>query len=400
MAESGRDCTFSGRMRVVFKKMASVTQHLSEPEPVEFRLGWRRALLSMLPFALILLSSAIAALVLRDAGIEVRWPAVAVLAIIAAVLAAFLSRAVTRVDRNGLVAMQVGRPLGLFRRTAVPWRAVAAIETRRFGRVFAPVVHLADGGWMRLYVPVERKPGKVEAAVGEMRRWHREIMGDDEAAAAAIAPDAAVPTALARPPVRRRALIAVVAGLVIVLDGVLLARQFVRIGDRPPDVPSCGLVPMTLAERLLRPDTASGPRVGPGERLDADGSGCLWKAGSVKEGGFVADATLTLWVYPFAADYLAEEFPDKRAEAEAEHLIHPIAGLPGFTFGTVRSGVAEAEAYVVVGGYRVEATLEQTPLEIGATRARRVERAEAERRVAELVRSVASRLRSAEGRGR
>lgn len=247
-----------------------------------------------------------------------------------------------------------------------------------------------------MHVPMERRLEKIEAAVEEMRRWHRESTTGQDAAA----PEVSVPEAPARPPVRRRRLIAAVACPVIVMDVVLLAQPFVDLGDRPPDVASCGLVPTTLAQRLLLSDPASGSRVGPGEHIGTDGSVCRWEAGLVKDGAFAADATLTLLVHSAPADYFAEEYPDKRAKAESQHVIHPIAGLPGFTFGTVSSGVGEAEAYAVVGGYGVEAMLEQTPLQIGATRARRIERAEAERRVAELVRTVASGLRAAEGRRR
>lgn len=352
----------------------------------EFRLGWRRSLLG--PVLIVAIYPVVGLLLLPlvpPDAYAIRWPAVAAFATAYVAIAWWQSRTSTTLGPEGLTGREVGRPWRLLRRETIAWHEIVAIEPRKYGRLHTPVVWLADGGWIRLRLPAARKPEGLAGPMAEILRWHRAgLAPPGPGFQPGPRPWQAVqqpwprPTRLPRPSVRRRSLIAAGAALVIVTNIGLVVAVFVDEFRTPPEVKACELVsPAQLNQALPLASIWDGLGGDPPDGI------CRWKASAPErpgENGSPPERRISLSVYTFTSGWAADDHADDRAKNEARHVLHPINGVSGYTWTTIRNGSAKVEARAVVGGYLVKADLSDH-LAI-----------DPEARLTEFVQAVAARL--------
>jgi hypothetical protein len=166
-------------------------------------------------------------------------------------------------------------------------------------------------------------------------------------AAATAELSAAVVQPPAAPGPRRTRLIVGVSASVLVLDIVLAITGFalqLRSGmHRPPTVKACGLVPAAVVEELIPGGSGSPNTVGDGL--------CGWQPPRTKK--VFSSADLTLTVHPYPHDYGSQSYEQDRSRDQGDHLTHPVPGLRAYSWATLSTGAATAEAHALVADYRI-----------------------------------------------
>lgn len=341
------------------------------PDTVEFSLGWKKSLLTLLlvlpmPVMWMLLFP-----LMMPGEFEVRWTGAALLVPVAALVVAFQLRARTTLTREGIIGREVGRPWRLLARTMIPWQAVRAVEGRKLGTLVSPVVHLTDGGAVRLRVPAERSYAEMADRIATFQQWQIESTGIDPG-------QITVPPRL--PPLsrRRRVLVPLAAIAVVVVDLFVLVAVFVNEFDRPPEVYNCPLVPLDLTMRI----TPGAPPKGLGNGEAKRGDSCMWQVRAAK--GQISSISLTLGVMSASEGYIRSSYPDDLAKDRAQHVVHPIPGIRGHSWALLDTGRTNAQALAVTGGYRIRVELNRYDSVLTE--------ATAEQQVADVVRAVVGKL--------
>ncbi|MFI0444450.1 hypothetical protein [Actinomadura sp. 6N118] len=296
----------------------------------------RRNWFAMVAFTLLLSTNFVP--VLFGMRVELRPWGFTVMAILLAWLFLAARKSRTVINDEGITCRQVGRPWQLSGPISIPWHDIAVVEGRRFHSTRFPVLHLKDGGVLWVRHPNGARNQSFDEQIASIQQRHLAATGMSAA-------EAAVPEEPARPGWRRRAAVAICCALVLALDIWLIGCTLARLGDRPPDVAACPLVPRAAAER-----TFSG--VYPAEAENAKWI-CNWTR---KASGVPDDETpLKLTVTGHAHEYGRNRFEEERRKNQMEHITHGIPGLRGYSWHEIKGSSTDATAILRVGDYNVTA---------------------------------------------
>jgi hypothetical protein len=352
----------------------------SAPEPIEFRLSWKRRLGGVA--AILLLPASWVLPPLMTGPVTVHLPGAVAVSLVVTVLITAVLRNRTMLSEEKITFFRLGRPS--LRATSIPWREIAQIDARRRVKYRYPVLRLTDGRELWARLPCSAYDPRLADAIAEMRRRHAEELERDLGAGNGpkAAPSAAAPPATGG--VRRRRGVAGLCALIVVVDVMALAAATVRGAAAPPDVLTCPLVPAGLIQQIA-PDART-PRYNSHGADLQPGDVCHWRHPAD------TDATqntppvdISLSVYGFGADSGRDSYERDQRQDTAEHVIHtlPGAGEAAYTWAAAGGGSFTAQAHALAGSYRVSVELYT---------ARAASLADAEQQAAAIIQAAATKL--------